>query len=87
MYTLASCAATTAMAKRCSSPPDRFSTLRSHTWAGVHREGGTNDYAGTEMLAHMHVVRRHSSVIARRAVWDQQLGPQRRREQRPDDAP
>lgn len=35
MYTLASCAATTAMAKRCSSPPDRFSTLRSHTCACV----------------------------------------------------
>mmetsp|Transcript_5538 Transcript_5538/g.9621 ORF Transcript_5538/g.9621 Transcript_5538/m.9621 type:complete len:105 (-) Transcript_5538:569-883(-) len=33
MYTCASWAATTAMANRCSSPPERFSTLRSHTCA------------------------------------------------------
>lgn len=31
MYTSASCAATTAMAKRCSSPPDRCSTSLSST--------------------------------------------------------
>lgn len=33
MYTSACWHATTAMAKRCSSPPLRFSTLRSRTWA------------------------------------------------------
>mmetsp|Transcript_26374 Transcript_26374/g.78308 ORF Transcript_26374/g.78308 Transcript_26374/m.78308 type:complete len:85 (-) Transcript_26374:215-469(-) len=32
MYTLASCTDTAAIANRCSSPPERFSTLRSVTW-------------------------------------------------------